>query len=542
MANQQRFVNNCQMSITTHLSASATQIPVASLDNLAVLPNLTNGDYYMATIWANGGRTVMEIVKITSVDTVHNVLTVVRGQENTVAQEFLYGATIGLNVTAGTLGNFYQGTVDIPGAADEIIFNQDAPGVAVDRTVLSKLRDVYSVEDFGIVGDGVTDNAANMLKLRNWLVSEGAAGRYHQIVWPDGHYVYSQGPNWGIPGLNMRADGQVWLIHTGPGNAPFLMDGSAYPGGLRGLKLTGDFRVYPNASSAQGVWITYVHVSEIEIMSRGAGTGFQAIYIASCVCTLFKIRASSNDGGWVNTPTHALFLTQQAPGDQISYCTFLNPVLEGSPIACYLDGAMGNVFIGGTMEAASNIGLQLTGNAIQNKFIGVDLEVNTNYDILCAGSDNEFHGCDTYTKVRINGGSDNKLIGGLHQAVEVLTPANRTYLDGFRYNRFSGTAYPTNTGTNTRWRDLVNTGTGMQHNVPPTATQLVVGASPYTYTNTTGNTVSVHIQPGTISSVVLNRGPTALPMPTGIGMYDLSPGDNIAVTYSVLPAMFVLTR
>lgn len=401
-----------------------------------------------------------------------------------------------------------------------------------------------NVRKFGISGNGIRDNATQLAKLRAWVAAKTASGNTVKVVWPAGRYVYSQGPNWAIDGLSMEAEGEVWLIHTGAGDASFLCDASAVPGGVRGIKISGDFRVYPNASSAQGVLIRSVHVSEIQIISRGAGTGYAAIFISGCVCTEFRIRASSNDGGWANTPTHCLFVTQHEAGGQTSYCTFINPVLEGSPVGAYLDGTLGNTFIGGTMEATSDRGAHLTVNAMQNKFFSIDFEENGNYDVYCEGSHNEFLNCDTLKKILIAAGSNNKVVGGLHQAVETLAPASRTLLSSFQYNRVSGTAYPADAGSRTRFRDLTNVGTGRQHNAPPTVTQLTVGPSPYNYTNNTGNDVSVHVIPGggAITGVSIVRGGNFLPTSTSYGNYLLSPGDGIQIEYSSLPAMFVMPR
>lgn len=400
---------------------------------------------------------------------------------------------------------------------------------------------IVYVTQFGIIGDGVRDNAARMTALHDFIASKYAAGNAMKIVWPAGRYVYSQGPNWAITGLNMEAEGEVWLIHTGPGNASFLLDGSYVGGGVRGIKIRGDFRVVPNANSAQGVFVSRIHASEIEITSRGAGTGFQAIYISSCVVTLFKIRAAVNDGGWYNTPTHALYVTQDSPGNQTSYCTFLNPVLEGANTTVFLDGAMGNTFIGGTIEASPNRGLVMSGNAIQNKFFSIDFEENVNYDVYCEGSDNEFISCDTLKKLTIAGGARNTVIGGVHNTVEILAPAVNNVVSSFKYNRF-GTGALTITGSKTRTRDLTNAATGVTHNNPPAAVAISVGASPFTYTNQSANDQAVAVVPGTLQGVSLSRLGNFFPLPLTAGVYELSPGDAIAVQYTAPPAMFLLTR
>lgn len=400
---------------------------------------------------------------------------------------------------------------------------------------------VVRAQNFGVMGDGVRDNAARMAVLRTWAAQKYAAGFGTRIRFPSGHYAYSQGQNWAIPGLQLIAEGSVWLINTGP-DVSFLCDGSYIGGGVRGMSIQGDFRVYPNASSTIGVLIKAVHVSDIQITSKGAGSAYSAIYIEGCVCTVFRIRASSNDGGWYNTPARCLYVTQSGPNGETSYCTFINPVLEGSPVGALLDGTLGNTFIGGTIEATGDTGLILTGNAKQNKFFSIDFEENFNFDIFCQGNHNEFLNCDTLKKVVISGGSDNIIHGGLHQLIEIQAASQRNLISTLKYNRASGTAYPVDNGTRTRFRDLTNIGTGRQHNAPPTVTQITVGASPFNYTNNTGNDVSVHLIPGTITGVALVRSGTLLPTSLSYGNYLLSPGDGIQVEYTAVPAMFVMPR
>lgn len=397
------------------------------------------------------------------------------------------------------------------------------------------------VRDWGIIGDGVRDNAARMAALRAWAAQQAAAGIGVSIRFPAGHYAYSQGQNWAIPGLQLIAEGSVWLINTGS-DISFLCDGSATGGGVRGMSIQGDFRVYPSATSTIGVYIKAVHVSDIQITSKGAGSAYSAIYIEGCVCTVFRIRASSNDGGWYHTPARCLYVTQSGPNGETSYCTFINPVLEGSPVGALLDGTLGNTFIGGTIEATGDTGLILTGNAKQNKFISIDFEENLNFDIFCQGNHNEFLHCDTLKKVVISGGSDNIIHGGLHQLIEIQAASQRNLISTLKYNRASGSAYPVDNGTRTRFRDLTNMGTGRQHNAPPTWTQLTVGASPFNYTNNTGNDVSVHLIPGVMTGVSIVRAGQFLPTSTSYGNYLLSPGDGIQIEYSAVPAVFILPR
>lgn len=76
---------------------------------------------------------------------------------------------------------------------------------------------------------------------------------------------------------------------------------------------------------------------------------------------------------------------------------------------------------------------------------------------------------------------------------------------------------------------------------PPTAQ--TVGASPYTYTNTTGNDQSEIVQGGTVTKIEYSRnGGAFIDVGTVAGMFTLSPLDSLRVTYTVVPTITVVVR
>lgn len=77
--------------------------------------------------------------------------------------------------------------------------------------------------------------------------------------------------------------------------------------------------------------------------------------------------------------------------------------------------------------------------------------------------------------------------------------------------------------------------------IPPTAQ--TVGASPYVYTNRTGNDQSVIVQGGTVSKIEYSRnGGAFIDVGTVAGMFQLSPLDSLRVTYTVVPTITVVVR
>ena len=66
---------------------------------------------------------------------------------------------------------------------------------------------------------------------------------------------------------------------------------------------------------------------------------------------------------------------------------------------------------------------------------------------------------------------------------------------------------------------------------------ITVGASPYSYTNTTTNRILVYVVGGTVSSVARGRGANTTVTGKTQGFYSLRPNETLVVTYSSAPTM-----
>lgn len=453
------------------------------------------------------------------------------------------GARTRYKVQAGALVfvvNLDQIKLDLAAAtgASLVGFQQEGTG-AVSTTVQRKLRESVSVKDFGAVGDGVADDTAGIQAARDWVASALAAGNIVKLIWPAGRYLYSVSPNWAISRLDMQFDGEVWLINTGTGDS-FIADGGATGAGVYGLKITGFPLLHGPAWSLAGYYLRSVHRSFLELDCRGAGTSSAGLYMEWCVSNTIHYIMNYNAGGLYSTPAEGMHLTQRGAGEETSYNTFINPECSGMPIGIYQDGALGNLVIGGAVQGCTNYGLQQTANAWNNKFIGTDFEVNTNADIVCDGRESQFFGVDSYTLTKFTANAVNcSMHGGAIESVVIDASAARTLLTGVTYNRF-GAGTITDNGTATRYRDITNKSTNITSNTPRARTPITVGASPYTYTNNTGNEISVLVTGGTVSQLVFTR--FAGDVVDNHGMFTLSPGDSVGVTYTVAPVMVAYTR
>jgi hypothetical protein len=70
-------------------------------------------------------------------------------------------------------------------------------------------------------------------------------------------------------------------------------------------------------------------------------------------------------------------------------------------------------------------------------------------------------------------------------------------------------------------------------------TQITVGASVFTYTNTSTNLVQVFIVGGTIQGISFVRNGTTYTLGSGATTIILSSQDSVQVQYSVIPVMYV---
>jgi hypothetical protein len=140
-----KLTNNASGTLATAISASDTGLVLTTGDG-AEFPTLGATDYFYATITSTQGT--QEIVKVTA--RVGDSMTIVRAQEGTTAAGFAPGARFELRVTV-------QAIKDV-----------------------SRYDQWVSVKDFGVVGDGVTDDTAAITA----AINSGA----RDVLFPDGTY------------------------------------------------------------------------------------------------------------------------------------------------------------------------------------------------------------------------------------------------------------------------------------------------------------------------------------------------------------------
>jgi len=414
----------------------------------------------------------------------------------------------------------------------------------VARTVAAKINESISVKDFGAKGDGVTDDTAALAAAQAYLVALNTAGTpLPALIFPAGIYLYSVSPNWAIPHVILQSEGVVRMRYTGTGNA-FIIDGVGV--GIYGARI-GRFIIEAPSTAGHGVYIRQCFHSTFEFQVRGCGSASSGIYTAFLVTCLFiNPEVSVNDGGWYLSakPYNGIYMTNYAVvGDTgfTSFCTFINPIIEGTTQGIQLVNALGNTFIGGTSEGCSDTGIIVSATSLLNKFFTIDLEANLG-DVLCSGFDNEFHGINSQKYFQIAAaGYNNLVVGGTFNDLVIASGAKDNTISAIKYN-MQGTGSYSDSGTRTRSRDLYNVTTNLHHNTLPTQTTLAPSASPYTYTNSTGNDISVSIVGGVVSNIGIIRNAVS----NGVGFVNgpiyLSANDGVVITYSTPPTLVFLNR
>lgn len=159
---------------------------------------------------------------------------------------------------ATSLSNL-QAQLAAPSGSGLVGYNQGDTG-AVDRTVLSRLRDRASLMDFGAVGNGITDDYASV---------QNAASSPHSIKIGDGEFLLSTQVVMSVP-KSFVGGGATSKFETTPG----------FTGTI--------FRIAPAAGTDPKGWT----VSDFEITNNGSATNAFLLDIASAGEYISKLTLS----------------------------------------------------------------------------------------------------------------------------------------------------------------------------------------------------------------------------------------------------------
>ena len=151
MSTQILFANNAGTTLASDITTTSATTMLLAAGSGALFPSPTAGQVFYVTL--TNTASVMEIMLVTARS--GDVCTIVRGQDGTSPRTWKVGDVVEARNTRAIMNSFVQagGTTN----SSAIGFSQPGFG-AVQETVQTKLYQYVNVDDYGAVGDGVTDD------------------------------------------------------------------------------------------------------------------------------------------------------------------------------------------------------------------------------------------------------------------------------------------------------------------------------------------------------------------------------------------------
>lgn len=330
---------------------------------------------------------------------------------------------------------------------------------------------VVSVTSFGARGDGTGDDGDALRRALAWATERHGktSGATPRLYVPGGIYPYEVSPNFAVTALALDCAPGVIFYHRGAGSA-FVLDGGARTDGIYRTRITGAPIVQGNARSTIGLDVRALHHSFVSASVRDVATA--VLRTRWAVATEFRIRTSGlGIGGNNPNPVDGVILEARAPEETTSDCLFHMPIIEQvQNVGIRLIRANACTFVSGTSEANRTGGVHVHEGSNNNLFIGLDLEFNGRFGILCEGSRNGFLGVYD-DKLATFAGEGNWVRGNQFNAVVNRGDGNAFEMMG--YAAAAGTF--TDTGTNTHKtlvRNLTNGRLDTDHSAGTTTSTL----------------------------------------------------------------------
>ncbi|MGL4576899.1 MAG: hypothetical protein ACRCV9_19080 [Burkholderiaceae bacterium] len=409
-------------------------------------------------------------------------------------------------------------------------------------------------QDDYLAGTATLDLATPLANARNDIAAD-SSGIRTQLRFPAGRLRTSVSPNWAVQRIQLVAEGELRWRYTGGGDA-LIADAGAVSGKVSNIDLfsSGGLIIEAPATARNGMFIRSILRSRFGGRVVGCGTTFAAVRLEGAVlCAFYDLTVTNDEDGAFYLgakPQNGLYLTQRGAGEQSSYNSFFNCNVQSCTDGIFLDASLGNCFFGGDSEFNTGRGLILGSAAVNNRFYGMDLEVNgtslpvnQKWDFECFGSYNEFHGIDSNTEVVFRSGAKgNKVFGGVYDDIVVDSGALGTLLQGCGFNRSLSGGTITNNDPSTAFRNVYRMNDDRYDMHPRTiSTAVTFTGSPFTYTNTSNNTQEAVVVSGTVSLIERGRDGTFVGVGTGIvqGNFTLRPGDQLRITYSAVPTLII---
>lgn len=296
---------------------------------------------------------------------------------------------------------------------------------------------------------------------------------YTQYDFEDGVYGYSVSPNFAKDFLCLNGRNGTVFLYSGTGQALIVDAGSASQYNI-GLNIGGQagIRVETTGVGAVGgAYLRGILHSNFNLRFRNV-PGICLLEISG-VLNNIKAETTGLVVGQSFAPTTLYSDNRRAAGQETSAGTYAFIAENCTSFGVSLNFIVNGKFIGGTSESNAG-GYFIDTPCKYNTFIGLDLESNSQPDITCNGSYNNFNGILSTGTVNINGTANN-VNGGIFNIFNVAGANNQIGPTAYANNAGAFT----NTGTGTVKKSVynVNTATYDADLLPNKITGLTIGTS-----------------------------------------------------------------
>lgn len=418
---------------------------------------------------------------------------------------------------------------------------------AIYRTQHQKNADVVSLKDFAI-GDGVSDEYTAIMAAYNWAASHGKS-----LFIPSGVYKFSQKLVFDIPEVYIFGAGikSSSLQFTGSGIAVEFNDSNpnngtfAFTGGLSDLEIVGNVNATTLLFNNN---VNHWTCSRVNVREASPINGRGLKIVGPTGCHIEHFKCSTNAQLMTNRPLVGIEMdAHPVTGGRTACTTLIHPIIEGmTGDGVLLKGCDQLTWIGGTSENNDGNGVTFSdeGQPRINTLIGVGFESNRGFaDIFDAGQMNRFINCTSLDKTYFGVTSlFGEISGGYHQ--DIIVEGEFTTVHDLKYS-FFGSGGVFQPKENTRYYNLFNSQLSSIVNIPKAGHQIILGASPYLFTNNYGFPIDVMMDvdsSSVVTAVFFCEGTTPNVKVDASGSIRLDPGNSLRITYSGTPTFYWMPR
>jgi hypothetical protein len=409
----------CRVATSTNIGLSSLQtiggITVEDGDRVLVVAQTDskeNGIYVAhATAWErardfDGSR-----------DVVTGTLVVVRSATGAGADTLYRVTSTSDPIVFGSSAIAFEAATFLTGNATNINFTQAGTG-AVTRTTQNKMRDYFSVKDYGATGDGSTDDTDEIQAGIDYLHSIGGgvlhfpAGVYKVTSLTLKQYVILQGE--GLATINSGAGTIIQAAGAGvPVDTPA---GSTFGIGIRGIYFRG-----VNGLSTRGVRLRNVSASvfedlffvtfQDEALICEAGLNNHFIKVGGYNCVMNRSRSAKTGAFDISGTDHRCY--------DVEFTCSQSGRSDANLYVCAIAIRMVNGFCDTLVGHTSDVGIYIASaetryvncRALQNFGPGYDIPSGTNQITNCYASQNSLFAANTYDAFALASSQGNILTG-----------------------------------------------------------------------------------------------------------------------------------